>query len=177
MTLAPLDRLRDGAPGQGRLDQLIDVARPHSQSRRALAVEADFDVGLAADRVGEDVDGAGHTLHDPRDLVGAADHVIEIPAEDADPHRRVHAGREHVHPVLDRHGPDVRPAGHLHRPVQLTAESDQLVATDLPEDDRRAESERQVGADRLERRLGFEWGRRRRLVRMVVSAGRRPVRA
>ena len=42
---------------------------------------------------------------------------------------------EHVDPVLDRHRPDVRPARHLDRRVQLAAEPDQLVAIDLPEEE------------------------------------------
>ncbi len=116
--LAALDGRRDDLAGQGRLDHVVDLADAHAQPGGPVAVEADLDVRLAADRVGDDVDRASQWLHDPGDFFRAADDVVEVAAQHADADRRVDARGKHVDPILDRHRPDVRPARHLDAPCR-----------------------------------------------------------
>ena len=145
---------------QRRLDHLVGLADAHAQPRGPLAIEPDFEVGFAPDRIGDDIDGARDPLDHRGDLIGGVNHLVQVAAQDADADCRVHPRGQHVHPVLDRHGPDVRPARHLHRAVKLAAEARQLVAVDLPEQKPSAELVGQTLLETIERgeRLDDELG-------------------
>ena len=171
MPLAALDRVADHLAGQGRLDHSLTSPTLTPSRGGPLAVEADLDIRLAADRVGHHVDGPAQRLDHPGDLFRAADDVVEVPAQHADADRRVDARRQHVDPVLDRHRPDVRPARHLDGQVELAAERRQLVAIGLPEHEPAAESARELVLDRVEHRLRLEQrGRGRSALASVMMA-------
>jgi hypothetical protein len=142
--LAALDGGRRHPAADGDLDQLGDRARVGPMPGRALPVGDYLQVALAADRVGDHVRRAGDRLQYRCDFLGGPDHVLQPPAQDADPDGGIHAGGEHVHPVLDRHRPDVRPPGHLHHPVQLAAEPGQLDPVPRPEQQPPGEPPRQL---------------------------------
>src|SRR5205823_13788224 len=98
---------------QGDLDRVLDVADADAVAGGLLAVDVNFQIALAHDRLGDYVAGALDGLEGLFDLLAHAVDVAQVGAKDLDADLRAHAGGEHVDAVGDRLRPDVAPAGHL----------------------------------------------------------------
>ncbi len=101
----PLPALDGGGEvdaAHGDLDNILHVPDVDAIAGRRFTVDIEFDVGLADDAVGDDVDGPRHFAEeffhlqsDPLDLAG-------IGTEDLDAHHRSEAGLKHDDARLDR---------------------------------------------------------------------------
>ena len=91
------------------------------------------------------------------------DDVVQVSAQDAYPYGRVDSGCQHVDAILDRQGPDVGPAGHLHGPIQIAAEADQVGAILLPQDQAAGKGVRLLVLNRVQLRVRRDAGSRGRM--------------
>ena len=173
MPLAALDGGRRDPAAEGRLDHVVDRRRrsrragPPCRGRGGLPGTPCRGPGRRPRRPPR-----GPPSGRPRSSSDARTTSSRSAAQHAHADGRVHARRQHVHAVLDRHGPDVGPAGHLHGPVQLAAEPDQVGPVLRPEEQPAGERPRRVAVDgpRPARAAGRGPGSRRD--RPVVVVGR-----
>jgi hypothetical protein len=169
MTLPSLHGGRRYLAAEGSFYHVEQVGDGHAQPGRLVAVRPDFQVSLTADRVGHNVHGPADALQDGGDVLRRADHVVQVPAQDPDANIRIHAGGQHVHSVLDRHGPDVGPAWHLQGPVEFPTKPDQIGSIFRPEQQPMSELFRKSVLDRVQLGHRVEWRHRGGAPRVVAG--------
>lgn len=105
--LAALDRTSDVLASDCRFDDVLHVADHQAMARDGLAVNRDVrEVALRhAFRI--DAPRAGHSLKRPLDLPSYSLNLVQVRAEDLDPHRRLDTGQQHVQPIPNGLRPDV----------------------------------------------------------------------
>ena len=117
--LAPFDGQGEIGLPDRRLDDVLNGAHRDAIARCRLAIDLDVEVRGARDLLGIHIRGAGnlpqHLGHRP----GALLECGQVVTEDLHAHLGADACRQHVDPVDDRLGPDIRDAGHRRCRVQL----------------------------------------------------------
>ena len=172
MTLAAGDDRRDLFAAERRLDHRPEIARIDARFREPFAVRDDFQIALAPNRIGDDIRPPRHFAEHGGNLFRGRDHLIEIVAEHAHADLRVHAGGQHVHSVLNRPSPDVRPTGHLQRAIQFTAEAGEFIPLARPQKRPASEALGLLRDDRVKFRQRINHRQRRQLAAGVMMLGR-----
>ena len=180
MPLAPLDRRRGNPASDRRLGHVVDVSDTDSVPGRPLAVRTNLEVALAANRVGNYVDGAGDIAQHGRNLFGSPNDIFLTTSQHTHPDLGVDSCIEHVDTILDRHCPDVRPTRHRQGPVQLACVTARhLVTIARPQKQVGRKAAAQIGVEfveyrmRIDDRQGRMWPR----AMMAPCAGRLRFRA
>ena len=175
-----LDRRRYDFPAQGDFHSVVHIADVDTQAGGLGSIHVDFQISLASDRFGHYVGRSGNVFDDRGDGLRGLDDVLQPASQNANPHRRAHPRGQHVHAVLNGHGPDIGPAGHLHDPVQLSFKSSQVRPTGAPKQKSTSKSPALFIQQRIERRDRIDLDEGHRMVGFVgltrrMMVGRRLV--
>ena len=114
------DGRRDRHAADGRLDDVLDVSHRQAVARDRLAVGHDVDVLAPGLPLGERAAGARHLAQHALEGDADAFDLVQVLAEDLDPHRRADTGRQHVDARADRRRDRHLVAGHAERGIQVT---------------------------------------------------------
>src|SRR5205814_3571811 len=127
VALAAFDRGGDRIAAERGRDHVLNVTDHETITGEAITVGNYIEIVAADDALSIGARRAGNRLEHLLDLAGDALHLGKVGTEHLDANRSADAGREHVDPRLDRHGPGVRDAGKLQRLVHF---ADQAVDRD-----------------------------------------------
>ena len=120
----PLNGGGDVLPADSRHDNHLGVLDGQPVAGQLLSLEGEIHEVAAGHPLRIHAAGPGQRLDDLLELHADLLDLVELGPIDLDADGRAHAGREHVDPRLDGHGPGVGDAGNLHLGVELV---DQLV--------------------------------------------------
>ena len=157
IALQPLDRERDVAAADRRLDDVLDVADGQAVAGDLVAVDLEVEIVAADHALGEHAERAGLVAQDGFDPLADLLQDGQVGPGDFDADRGLDPGREHVDARLDRHGPGVGHAGQADGRVEFGEQ---------PRD--RHAGPPLVG--RLERDDGLDHRQRRRIGRSLGTA-------
>src|SRR5207253_939117 len=107
VALPALHRGRDLLSTERQTDHFLRVAGGEAIAGEGIGIRPDVQVAPPKRPLGVDARRAREGRERPLDILTDALDGLEVGTEDLDREGRPHAGREHVGPVLDRHGPRV----------------------------------------------------------------------
>ena len=105
--LPAFDRRGHGLAAERGRDDVLDVLDHDAVARQRLTVGRDVEVIAADPALGIGRRGPGNRFENLFNLLGELVHLDQVGADHLDPDRRPDAGRQHVDPRLDRHGPGI----------------------------------------------------------------------